>query len=237
MTGVIMHYKATTIPVTASTNTVITTGLVLHLDAGNPASYSGTGTVWNNLVQTNTLKGTLSTATYSSNDGGSMVFNGSFGRNINVTTASIATSSTNNISVEVWYKSNNTTPRLLYTGASTNGINFGQFSINPTTWKVTKYGVIDLYIGTIPSTSTWHQAVVTYSSSTGVKVYVDGVVSGTTSTNKSNIVPSTTPTITIGISEGGYHNGSISIVRWYNTVLSDANVLQNFNANRSRYGI
>ena len=49
---------------------VITDGLVLYVDASNPASYSGTGTTWFDLSP-NGNNGTLSgNATYNSGNGG-----------------------------------------------------------------------------------------------------------------------------------------------------------------------
>ena len=55
---------------------IITSGLVLHLDAGNAASYPGTGTTWTDLSG-NSRNGTLTDGpTYSSANGGSIVFDG-----------------------------------------------------------------------------------------------------------------------------------------------------------------
>lgn len=215
---------------------VITTGLLLHLDAGDTLSYPGSGTSWYNLVS-GSLNGTMNAGvTYSAADGGSMVFNGGSTAIVNVTTASAVTSLTNNITIEVWYKSTNNHPELLSTGAGSNGVCFGYFSTGGTSWKVTKYGVIDIYTGSIPQNTAWHQAVVTYSSTAGVKVYIDGALSNTNAST-ANIAASSTPTVVIGKLESNYHTGSIGIVRWYNTALSATDILQNFNANRARYGI
>ena len=55
---------------------IVTDGLVLALDAGNTKSYPGSGTTWTDTVGGNT--GTLTNGpTYSSGDGGSIVFDGS----------------------------------------------------------------------------------------------------------------------------------------------------------------
>ena len=54
----------------------VTAGLVLNLDAGNAASYPGSGTTWTDLSG-NGRNGTLTGGpTYSSADGGSIVFDG-----------------------------------------------------------------------------------------------------------------------------------------------------------------
>ena len=75
--------------------------LVLHLDAGNPASYSGTGTTWNDLSG-NDSHVTLTNTTFSSANGGSIAFNGTSSyANFN---ANIGT--TNVVTVEMWVKTN-----------------------------------------------------------------------------------------------------------------------------------
>ena len=77
-------------------------GLVLHLDAGNPASYSGSGsTTWNDLSG-NGSNVTLTNTSFNSANGGSIVFNGTtsyadFSANIG---------STNVVTVEMWVKTN-----------------------------------------------------------------------------------------------------------------------------------
>lgn len=211
----------------------VTAGLQVYLDAGNPASYPGSGTTWTSLVGAYT--GTLqSGATYSSSNGGIISFNGTSGY---VTLAnSTFAALTNNFSVEYWYNSTNNRPGLMNNGSGSNGFVFGYFSGSGTNFKVTKYGVIDINAGTIPQNTAWHQAVLTYSSTTGTRVYVDGALSSPTSANTQNLSAGST-TFNIGQSEANYHNGGIGIVRWYSTVLSASDVAQNFAANRERYGI
>ena len=53
----------------------VTSGSVLFLDAGNPASYSGSGSTWTD-ISGNGNNGTMTNVTYSSNNGGHMVFPG-----------------------------------------------------------------------------------------------------------------------------------------------------------------
>jgi hypothetical protein len=56
---------------------LITTGLMLYLDAGNALSYPGSGTTWTDLSG-NGRDGTLTNGpTYSATNGGSIVFDGS----------------------------------------------------------------------------------------------------------------------------------------------------------------
>ena len=54
----------------------ITDNLVLHLDAGNVTSYSGSGsTTWTDLSN-NSRNATLTDVTYTSDNSGALVFNG-----------------------------------------------------------------------------------------------------------------------------------------------------------------
>lgn len=215
------------------TPSIITSNLVLHLDAANASSYPGSGTTWTDLSGNN-RNATLLDVTYTSDNSGALVFNGSTSLGtINDTTINRYT---NNFSVEVWYTSNNNTPRVLRTGASTHGFNLGSYSTSPTKWKVTKYGVIDLFVGSIPQNTAWHQVVLVYSSTAGTKVYVDGALSETNASTNA-VRASTWTYLEVGRSESGSHNGKLGIVRYYNAVLSDADVLQNFNANKARYGL
>lgn len=213
----------------------VTTGLQLYMDAGNPASYPGSGTTWTSLV--NGYTGSMGTGVgYSASNGGVLTFNGVSTAFVNMyASASALTTVTNNISVEAWYQSNNNFPGIVRTGISSSGFVFGYFSTTGTAWKVTKYGVVDLSAGAIPQNTSWHQAVLTYSSTTGTRVYIDGVLSGTALANTSNLASGSE--FSIGRSEAVTLNGNMGIFRWYNTVLSAADVAQNFDADRSRFGI
>ena len=218
----------------ASTSSIVTTGLAMHLDAGNASSYPGSGTTWTSLV--NSYTGSMGTGVgYSSSNGGVITFNGGGTSYVNFyASASALSATTNNFSVESWYQSNNNFPGIIRTGVSSSGFVFGYYSGTGTSWKVTKYGVIDLQAGTIPQNTAWHQVVLTYSSTAGVKVYIDGSLSGSTA-NNNNLNGGNE--FSVGRSESVTLNGSMGIFRWYSTVLSATDVLQNFNANRSRYSI
>jgi hypothetical protein len=215
--------------------TIVTNNLALHLDAGNASSYPGSGTTWTSLV--NGYTGSLGTGVgYSASNGGVITFNGTSTSFVNLyTSASALVATTNNFSVEAWYQSNNNFPGIVRTGISSSGFVFGYFSGTTTAWKVTKYGVVDLSGGTIPQNTSWHQVALTYSSTTGVRIYIDGALSGTAVNNNTNLQPGNE--FSVGRSEAVTLNGSMGIFRWYSSVLSATDVLQNWNANRSRYGL
>lgn len=226
-------YKAPTV-VLATASGYVTAGLVLNFDASVTGSYPGTGTNWTDTASS--LVGAMGTGVaYSASSGGVMTFNGTTNA---VVTVSGFTSLTNNFTLECWYQTSNNHPALWNSGTiGSQGFMMGYYAASSpaNSWKATKYGVIDIYIGTIPQNTTWHQVTYTYSSTAGVSVYVDGAQTGTTVNNTSNLTAVTTNKI--GLGESGNHNGSIGSIRMWNTVLSSTQVAQNFTAVRSKYSI
>ena len=92
---------------------------------------------------------------------------------------------------------------------------------------------------TNPTTQTWHQHVVVVNSGTGT-VYVDKSSVATLSNFRT--IGQSNGTLGIGIADKsinyrGEYDGFISIVRVYTKALTAAEVQQNFNATRSRFGI
>ena len=220
----------------ASDGPIVTNNLVLHLDAGNALSYSGSGSpTWTDLSG-NSRNATLTDMTYTADNRGALVCNGS--TSLGTINDTVINRYLNNFSVEIWYSTSNNTPRLMRTGQGSYGFNLGSYATAPTKWKVTKYGVIDLNVGNIPQNTSWHQVVLVYSSTVGqgTKVYVDGALSETNGST-ANLKASLWTYLEVGRSETSSHTGKLSIVRMYNSALSAADVLQNFDANKARYGL
>jgi hypothetical protein len=222
-----------------SSGGIVTSGLAIHLDASDVASYPGSGTTWYDLTGNN-RNGSMGTGVgYSSSSGGVLTFSGATTAFVNMypSSSALVSAATNNFSIESWYQSNNNHPEIAATGIGSNGWVFGWFTSTGTAWKVTKYGRIDLQAGSIPQNTSYHQAVLTYSSTTGVRVYIDGALSGTAVNNNTNLAGGSSFSIGKGESTSYMHTGNIGIFRWYSAVLSAADVLQNFNANKTRFGL
>jgi hypothetical protein len=86
--------------------------------------------------------------------------------------------------------------------------------------------------------------VATYSSLTNTfAIYYNGVSQTITSSNPGNISVNNTTNFAIGAqiktdgTKGDYFPGTINLVRVYNRALTSSEVLQNFNATRTTYGI
>lgn len=212
----------------AYNSSIVTDGLALCLDAGNPRSYPGTGTTWLD-VSGNARNGTLVNGpTYDSANLGSVKFDG-----INDYLQSIiATTSTRTVSV--FYKLANP------------GTGWGPLW-RYEDWKerifpnaITLINSNGTYYNLSgPNSSTGIVNIVYSYNGTNAKSYLNGVI-------QSNITmdgPMNTGTYTymFGRQAGGsteaYVDMNLYSVQFYNTQLSDLDVQQNFNALRGRYGI
>jgi hypothetical protein len=95
------------------------------------------------------------------------------------------------------------------------------------------------YVGTI---SGWSQIVYVFTNIAvnTLQTFVNGSSIGTVGHNLSSILNSTNP-LYIGNYNGGefgqYFDGRIGIVRLYNAALTSSQVLQNYNADKAKYGL
>jgi hypothetical protein len=142
--------------------------------------------------------------------------------------------------VEVWVKTNATTQNGFWFEKGTVNSQYALFQEGGLIqWRMNIGGVTNLSTTTASfmNTSNWFQVVGTYTSGSRI-LYINGVQvnsdaqTGTISTNSSGMFIGA-----YGTGTGYFYNGALSICRVYNRVLSAAEVLQNFNATRGRYGI
>lgn len=136
--------------------------------------------------------------------------------------ASVAISGTNVLTLSAWVKraASNTTGIVINKEQGGVGGYSMSVGVSPATTnqiKLTKYGVVDITIGTFPADTNWHHLVAVYSGS-GVTVYIDGA-SNATSGNTSNFNATTNPVQLGGISSAVW-NGSLDELRISNTALS-----------------
>jgi len=229
------------------------TGLVLNLDAGDPAStgYFGFGNSnWidisgynNNAVFTNgNLQGSGAPNSYFLFDG-----TGSSYATINY---SASLSPTSQISWETWvYSDTNLAGDGQYHWIVRNG-----WAGAPWYHGLNSTGQWELIINDVGYDTTsgpqltagWHQVVGTYDG-TSIRMYLDGAYAGTltgTTTGAITGYNMSNPTIIGGgASSGGdipntqFWNGGIAVIKMFNTQLSPSAITANFNALKSRYGL
>jgi hypothetical protein len=229
----------TTTDGSVSITCISNSGLVLHLDAGNTASYSGSGTTWNDLSG-NGSNVTLTSTTYSSANGGSIVFNGT--TSYADFTANIG--STNVVTVEMWVKTNSlTSPTGMYFGfglydAWTSGGNIGYNTSAGDLQGVTSSQVD--YLGIVGG---WRHLVFVMNagSKTNNKIYVNG------ESQTMNQVYGTFNTANAVFNSGAGRISSwrndlnwrmsmnVANFKVYNRELTQQEITNNFNANKSRF--
>jgi hypothetical protein len=220
-----------------TTPSVVTSGLILNLDAGNSASYPGSGTTWFNTAGSN--NGTLTNGpTYSAANGGGIVCDG-INDYVNFTTPP---SLTNQITLEVWanltldgtYRHLAGREQSYRIICRNDGFQFVLATAN-NGW----YSSAGNYIISGTALSGLNSIICTYNGS-NLFAYVNGVPIGqTTSAISGNIVASN-PYHLMGSTAGGaaaYSLGTMHVNRVYNRALSAAEVRQNFDALRGRFGI
>jgi len=215
---------------------VVTTGLQLYLDAGNASSYSGSGTAWNDLSG-NSRNGTLTNGpTYSSADGGSIVFDGS-NDYVQCTGSLTVTAAT----FVAWIKRNGNQGQydgiLFSRGAVTTGMNFQTSNQLGYHWNDAG-NTYNWQSGlTIPN-ATWCMIAVSVTS-TAATAYLCQTSGTTTATNTVNHSSSVLNDIKLALDDAAarYFNGNIAIAQLYNIALSAGQVSQNFEADRARFGV
>ena len=215
---------------------VVTTNLSMFLDAGNASSYPGSGTAWTDLSG-NGRNGTLTNGpTYSSADGGSIVFDGTddFVQCSGSVTATAAT-------FVSWIRRNGTQGQydgiLFSRGTNVTGMNFQVSNQLGYHWNnaVNTYGWQSGL--TIPDL-TWCMVAVSVTS-TAATAYLCQSSGITSAINTVSHTSTTLDDIKIGQEDfgGRFFNGNIAIAQLYNIALSAEQVAQNFAADRARFGV
>jgi hypothetical protein len=220
---------------------IVSNGLMLHLDAAQLRSYSGSGSTWTDLT-TNGNNGTLNGTTFNTSNGGSISFNGSSDY---VSFASLTNLNNPYASNEVWVYFNNPTAAVNEQPISRTNISPGTFNIiksasfggilacnmrDSTNTQVTPFSSV------VPSG--WVHIVQTYDGNSLLLYANTGVAVSQTISNQT-INTGGTLNINLGRNASGvaYLNGRIAIARIYDRALSSTEVSQNYNATKSRFGL
>ena len=231
---------------TSDVVTPVTAGLVLNLDAGNAASYPGSGTTWTDTVGSKVFT-LFNGPTYNSANGGYINF---VAASSQYGFATSFGSALTQYTVEVWHLFNGTltgaAPVLFGEGRAT----YSNFMMGTTGGRVSplkiqggfwngawQQGTTDPGDYYQPSNG-WHQFVNTYDGSE-IKFYANNTLRLTKTPSDFTIARSG-----LGLNimrrqdaANNHWGGGVSIVRVYDTALSAADITQNWDANRGRYGL
>jgi hypothetical protein len=241
--------RRTTISPTPPSGGIISDNLFMHLDASNASSYSGSGSTWTDLTG-NGNNGTINGATWSSTDGGIFDFDGTNDTIQIAHNASLSLSTSTQKTIQVWVKFD------ALGGGSQQIPVFGKLSTlyafdgywgglySNTVRVVTNGGVTQRTISSTltVTTNTWYLftfiSQITSTSNT-TKAYINGTEYITTAHGSDTYTESNPLYLGyIGSGVGSlYLNGKIGACYFYTDGLSAAEVTQNFNATKSRYGL
>jgi hypothetical protein len=233
---------------------IVTNGLVLALDAANTKSYISGSTTWNDLSGNGNSGSLVNGPTFSSDNNGSIVFDGiddyvltEYSPNIQAgtgyshnlyfktTSATVGDGGSNRImevrnggltgsplfSIMVNWVSNNTVICLARgTDAFRRDLIVNNVTVNDGTWR-------NLHVQILPNGNT--------------EIYINGVISGVYVYNTQTTI---NPQIKIPIgarnlegSFSSFFSGMISNVKIYNRALTEAEIQQNYNGQKSRFNL
>jgi hypothetical protein len=224
---------------------VVTDGLVLALDAADTNSYPGSGTTWNDLSG-NGNTGTLTNGpTYSSDNGGSLSFDG-VDDNISIPyNASLKPTTAITMEAFCYIQNNGTSWASL--------IQYPQNSSSHTSpyfdWAI-YLNMSERYLHTridgeaagspnyVWSFNEWIYIAITFENQS-IKYYINGNSVGSSSITKTSIVYDADNPVYIGKNASGNEpfEGRLSNIKVYNKSLTASEIQQNFNALRGRFGI
>lgn len=233
---------------------IVTDELVLCLDAANKKSYSGSGTVWNDLSG-NGHHGTLINGpTYSSDNGGSLVFDGT-NDHIRSSNFSSLLDYQQSGTVDVWFRFlsapsgnyagiwcfvANSNDRIIWLETSTVAANLVRY-----VWRLSSGALGAINTNIFPTINRDSNNIVctyeTVTSNVTFKVYLNGVLHGETTVSGvlTNTSIALNSFLTIGrnnISASGV-NAKINRILIYNKILHVDEIQQNYNALRGRFGL
>lgn len=224
---------------------VVTDGLVFWLDAANPRSYPGSGTVWNDMSGNNNSGSLTNGPTFSSANNGSIVFDGtndyvSADKNVFLQLSGIST----NFTIELWIYMSYYTAYSDLIGINVSGqvssVSFklanGYLSFGD--WQIAQSYYTQVTSSVQVPTNQWIQAVFTKLGTVGSLYQNYNIVGSSTITN-ATITDLSENTGIAGRRTGGvFFPGRISTIRIYNNkALSQAEVKQNYDALKGRYNL
>ena len=236
--------------ITAETgNNIQTDGLVFYVDAAYKKSYPGTGSTWTDMI--NNSAGTITNATFDSS--GYFDFDGA-GDYIDFAANSNLNFGTGNWTVSCWARQDEIGLDGYYRrvwmmdGPTGNNVSNPQLAIEPSDYgtegtpNAWSGGGLDIHDGSVTMLNAWRNIVIVRNSST-ISLYTDGSENGTADTSIGSMnlanLNSGSPRVRLGSYNGsqGDLGGQISSIQMYNRALTVGDILQNFNAQKERFGL
>jgi len=228
---------------------IVTNGLVLALNAADKNSYTSGSSIWNDLSGNNyngTVTGSI-LPTFSTSNGGSLSFLGGGAGTSYIAEPSIPDSFwiSGSWSISAWVKFN-----VVNTGTNTDNAIVGHGTVLGTNTYLhlgergakVQFGLYgNDIIGAIPlSANIFYNIVWTHDYTTALKqIYVNSIFDTSGGTVRYAGVGSNTRIGSYSVSPGFglCLNGNLYNIQFYNKVLSSSEIQQNYNAQKSRFGL
>jgi hypothetical protein len=224
---------------------IVTNGLVLNIDPANSSSYSGIGnTIYDLSGFGNT--GTLTNApTFSGLNGGSITFDGSSNYiDLTPTGTGISLTSSSDYNISGWIYVEATQPKTnpsiveKYNGVGGYPIAI-RWSSN-TLYTIVYDGTNGVATGASITPNTWaYFSANNILSQKKLEMYMNSSLIGSTTYSTLNNI-TTTASIKIGyrgFDANTYFAGKLAKLQIYNRALTQQEILQNYNATKSRFGL
>jgi hypothetical protein len=224
---------------------IVKDGLVLLLDAANTKSYPGSGTTWFDKSG-NGNNGTLTNGpTFSSDNLGSIVFDG-VNDYISITTSQLRFGNSDQYTLDFFVKlPHSTSNRTIFSNGNLstpgngiwffkrrsgldNKLTFHGFSTNPR---------IDLVSTNILPDNQFCSVSLTFDGVSNYTIYINGQVENTLSTNQISPATGNSFIAATEIGPANFLEGDVYSAKIYNRALSEAEIFQNYNATKGRFGL
>ena len=232
----------------AIASSMITTGLVLNLDASNIASYPGSGTVWTDLSGSSNNMSLFNGASYDPINRKSILFDG-----VNDYAGKAAALNTGqNFTVSVWMYATllGSTRTSLVANSYNYGAGNGWFfctdaggAPNSFFLSIGQDNPVKVSSANILTLNTWNcLTAVIRSGGRYIDLYKNGLlISGASTDLGVRTITYTYPNFSIGYRDPGVtpdpFKGNIGSTQIYNQALTAADILANYNATKGRYGL
>lgn len=222
---------------------IVTNGLVLSLDAADKNSYPGSGTVWSDLSGNNII-GTLTNGpTFDSRNGGSIFTDGTN----DIITTPYSGSAADSYTFSAWFNNDNYSETKYVLGRGRDGAGNGwSLQLNVTTAGIAQMGVVY----TVPSTvgtgangtstlalNNWYYITGVWSAGSVGRIYVNGILEGSLVITGTSLRTSTNGWWIGSVSTTLFTSGYNAVAQVYNKVLSADEITQNYEAQKSRFGL
>lgn len=211
---------------------IVTTGLILYIDAANSRSYPGSGTSWIDLGK-NKFDGLLTNGpTFDSPNGGSILFDG-IDDYVDWNTNPL--SSLSNITYDCWFKASGPS-HSFFTISSSNFRVYYQSTGSPVIGWYFAFSGQNIYFS-YPYDNNWTNIVYSYDGLTHL-CYINGVsysfISGSGTSAQSNLRISGRSTDSPNLFN---LKGNIASTKIYDRAFTSSEILQNYNATKTRFGL